>query len=279
MNSEEPSAGGSFFVEGAHPLKIAFFDSGMGGLSVLHHARKALPHESFIFYADETHVPYGTKSREDVERFVAEAFEFLLAQDVKAIVVACNTATSVAVPAMRARYDLPIIGMEPAAKKALALDPVHRVLVTATPITVAGEKMEHLIERVDREHLVDRLALPELVTFAEHMEFDSPAVENYLRKELAPYDLATYSALVLGCTHFNYLKPAFRKILPRTMRFVDGNEGTVAQLIRKLKERGELAEEGEQTVEYFYSGERVTDAEELERIAAYNRRLDEVYDL
>ena len=260
-------------------MKIAFFDSGMGGLSVLHHARKALPHESFLFYADETHVPYGTKSRADVERFVAEAFEFLLAQDVKAIVVACNTATSVAVPAMRARYDLPIIGMEPAAKKALALDPVHRVLVTATPITVAGEKMEHLIERVDREHLVDRLALPELVTFAEHMEFDSPAVENYLRKELAPYDLANYSALVLGCTHFNYFKPAFRKILPRTMRFVDGNEGTVAQLIRKLKERGELAEEGEQTVEYFYSGERVTDEKELRRIAAYNRQLDVVYDL
>ena len=100
-------------------MKIAFFDSGMGGLSVLHHARRVLPHEQFVFYADETHVPYGTKTRAEVESFVAEAFEFLLKQDVKAIVVACNTATSVAVPAMRARYDLPIIGMEPAAKKAL----------------------------------------------------------------------------------------------------------------------------------------------------------------
>ena len=260
------------------PVKIAFFDSGMGGLSVLHHARRVLPHEQFIFYADETHVPYGTKPRAEVEQFVAEAFEFLLAQDVKAIVVACNTATSVAVPAMRARYDLPIIGMEPAAKKALALDAAHRVLVTATPITVAGEKMAHLIERVDHEHLVDRLALPELVTFAERMEFESPAVDAYLRKELAPYDLSEYSALVLGCTHFNYFKPAFRKILPPAMRFVDGNEGTVAQLIRKLKECGALASEGEQTVEYFYSGERVTDAKELERIAAYNRQLDLVYD-
>ena len=261
-------------------MKIAFFDSGMGGLSVLHHARHVLPHEQFVFYADETHVPYGTKTRAEVESFVAEAFEFLLKQNVKAIVVACNTATSVAVPAMRARYDLPIIGMEPAAKKALALDPVHRVLVTATPITVAGEKMEHLIERVDHEHLVDRLALPELVTFAENMVFDGPEVEAYLRKELAPYQLGNYSALVLGCTHFNYFKPAFRRILPQSVRFVDGNEGTVAQLIRKLKERGELAgEEQEQTVEYFYSGERVTEEKELERIEMCNRQLDKVYEL
>ena len=261
-------------------MKIAFFDSGMGGLSVLHHARRVLPHEQFVFYADETHVPYGTKTRAEVEQFVAEAFEFLLAQDVKAIVVACNTATSVAVPAMRARYDLPIIGMEPAAKKALALDPVHRVLVTATPITVAGEKMEHLIERVDHEHLVDRLALPELVTFAENMVFDGPEVEAYLRGELAPYHLEAYSALVLGCTHFNYFKPAFRRILPDSMRFVDGNEGTVAQLIRKLKERGELAgDEQEPAVEYFYSGERVTDEKELARIAQCNAQLDRVYEL
>ena len=269
-----------FLWKGDIPLKIAFFDSGMGGLSVLHHARRVLPHEQFVFYADETHVPYGTKTRAEVESFVAEAFEFLLKQDVKAIVVACNTATSVAVPAMRARYDLPIIGMEPAAKKALALDSVHRVLVTATPITVAGEKMEHLIERVDHEHLVDRLALPELVTFAENMVFDGPEVEAYLRKELAPYQLEDYSALVLGCTHFNYFKPAFRRILPESVRFVDGNEGTVAQLIRKLKERGELAgEEQEQTVEYFYSGERVTEEKELERIEKCNAQLDKVYEL
>ena len=260
-------------------MKIAFFDSGLGGLSVLHHARHVLPHESFLFYADESHVPYGTKSHEEVQRYVGEAFEYLLAQDVKAIVVACNTATSVAVPAMRARYDLPIIGMEPAAKKALALDAKHRVLVTATPITVAGEKMEHLIERVDHEHLVDRLALPELVTFAERMEFDSVAVERYLQRALAPYALEDYSALVLGCTHFNYFKPVFRRLIPPAMRFVDGNEGTVAQLVRKLEERGALNTGGKQTVEYVYSGRRVTDKEELKRLDACNRQLDAVYDL
>ena len=91
-------------------MKIAFFDSGLGGLSVLHEARLALPGEQFIFYADEDHVPYGTKTRAEVQGFVAQAFDFLVAQDVKAIVVACNTATSVAVAEMRHRYSIPISG-------------------------------------------------------------------------------------------------------------------------------------------------------------------------
>ena len=147
-------------------MKIAFFDSGVGGLSVLHHAMKVLPHEQFVFFADEDNVPYGTKSKQQVRDFVAEAFDFLMTKDVKAIVTACNTATSVAVAEMRRRYDIPIIGMEPAAKKALDMDGEHRVLVTATPITVKGRKMELLIEKVDKDRLVDRLALPELVTSA-----------------------------------------------------------------------------------------------------------------
>ena len=257
-------------------MKIAFFDSGMGGLSVLHHAMKVLPHEQFVFYADEDHVPYGTKSTAEVQKFVGEAFDFLLKQDVKAIVVACNTATSVAVAEMRRRYDLPIIGMEPAAKKALDLDGTHRVLVTATPITVKGRKMELLIEKVDKDHLVDRLALPELVTFAERQEFNSPAVTDYLREQLAPFDLKEYSSLVLGCTHFNYFKDTLRTLLPENVAFVDGNEGTVNELIRRLKERN-LLEHNPQQVEYFYSGRKVTDLMELERLQKCLGRLEKMY--
>ena len=273
------SAGWIYLWKGVFRLKIAFFDSGMGGLSVLHHARRVLPHEEFLFYADEAHVPYGTKTRAEVEAFVAEAFAFLVGQGVDAIVVACNTATSVAVPAMRARYDLPIIGMEPAAKKALALDGSRRVLVVATPITIAGAKLETLIERVDKEHLVDRLALPELVTFAERQEFDSPAVRAYLQRELVPYPLEAYSAIVLGCTHFNYFKAALREVVPPSVRFVDGNEGTVNELVRRLRERGELAQAGTSATTYYYSGRRVTAPQELARIERYLRQLDRVYAL
>ena len=256
-------------------MKIAFFDSGMGGLSVMHQAMKALPQEQFVFYADEDNVPYGTKTKEQVKHYVEEAFDFLMTQDVKAIVTACNTATSVAVTEMRRRYDIPIIGMEPAAKKALDLDGEHRVLVTATPITVSGQKMELLIEKVDKDHLVDRLALPELVTFAERQEFQSPAVTAYLQEQFAAYDFTAYSALVLGCTHFNYFKDTMRQILPAHIRFVDGNEGTVNELIRRLEERGQL-EQLPAKVDYFYSGRAVTDPAELARIQRFLQRLDQM---
>jgi len=257
-------------------VKIAFFDSGMGGLSVLHHAMKVLPREQFVFYADEDNVPYGTKTKVQVQDYVEKAFSFLLEQDVKAIVVACNTATSVAVGKMRRLYDIPIIGMEPAAKKALDMDGTRRVLVTATPITVKGRKMELLIEKVDKDHLVDRLALPELVSFAERQEFNSPAVTDYLQTQLAPFDFAQYSALVLGCTHFNYFKDTMRALLPDNVQLVDGNEGTVRELIRRLRERN-LLENLPAGVEYYYSGRRVTDEMELTRLEKYLNRLEKMY--
>ncbi|MFV0635571.1 glutamate racemase [Mitsuokella sp. WILCCON 0060] len=259
-------------------MKIAFFDSGIGGLSVLHHAMRVLPHEQFVFYADEDHVPYGVKTKEEVRGFVKEAFDFLVTCGVKAIVVACNTATSVAVREMRHLYDIPIIGMEPAAKKALDLDGEHRVLVAATPITVKGKKMQILIERFDKDHLVDLLPLPRLVEFAEREEFNSQAVHDYLSEELGRFDLREYSALVLGCTHFNYFKDTMREIMPENMHFVDGNEGTVRELIRQLKARDGL-ENLPQTVEYYYSGRRVKDDAELARIGRYLKRLDMVYDI
>ena len=259
-------------------MKIAVFDSGIGGLSVLYEARLALPEEQFVFFADEDNVPYGTKSREEVQRLVAEAFDFLVSQGVKAIVVACNTATSAAVTEMRRRYDLPIIGMEPAAKKALDLDGEHRVLVVATPITVKGKKMKVLIEHVDKEHLVDLHPLPRLVEYAENQEFNSQAVLDYLHNELSAYDFSQYSALVLGCTHFNYFKDSFREILPDNVSFVDGNGGTVRELIRRLKERN-LLEESSPSTEFYYSGRRVQDKEELHRLECYLHRLGQMYRL
>lgn len=259
-------------------MKIAFFDSGMGGLSVLHYAMKVMPHEQFIFYADEEHVPYGTKTKQQVRDYVAAAFDFLAGKQVKAIVTACNTATSVAVAEMRKRYDIPIIGMEPAVKKALDLDAKHRVLVIATPITVKGHKMELLIERVDKDHLVDRLALPELVKFAERQEFQSPAVTEYLRTNFSQYDFTKFSAVVLGCTHFNYFKDTMRTLLPPTVHFVDGNEGTVKELRHQLQERNQL-ENLTQSVEYYYSGKKVDDPLELDRLQIFMKQLDKMYSI
>lgn len=257
-------------------MKIAFFDSGIGGLSVLHYALKILPQEEFIFYADEENVPYGTKKREEILKYVDEAFKFLIKRGVGAIVVACNTATSVAVQEMREKYSLPIIGMEPALKLALDLYPERKVLVTATAITITGEKITRLIGKLRAEHLAELKALPKLVEFAERQEFRSEKVEKYLRGELLSYDLGKFSSIVLGCTHFNYFKDVMREILPLNVKILDGNAGTVNELIRRANLSVESTKKVVPKVEFYYSGRLVTDLRELGRLAKFLQRLDEM---
>lgn len=254
-------------------MRIALFDSGIGGLTVLSHARRVLPSEEFLFFADRDHVPYGTKSVSAVRGYVREAFRFLVErQKADAVVVACNTATSVAVEEMRQLYDVPIIGMEPAVKKALAQDPDRRVLVTATPITVNGEKLRRLLSDYDTKGLVDLLALPGLVEFAESREFSSARVEEYLWNTLSPYELSKYSAIVLGCTHFNYFKDTMRRLLPKTMGFVDGNEGTVEELARRTGLTTAAAGAEMAPCEFFESGRPMAGQEALARIESYLAR-------
>jgi glutamate racemase len=259
-------------------MKIGFFDSGLGGLSVLYQAQRELPGEQFVYYADEEHVPYGEKSRAEIEGYVADIIGFLLRQDVKAIVIACNTATSVATKEFRSRFPVPIVGMEPAVKKALDLYGAggKRVLAAATQVTVTGGKMRHLLANVDKTHLTDLVALPGLVRFAERGEFDSAAVDDYLRAELGKFDLSRYSSFVLGCTHFNFFKEPLRRLLPREVRFVDGNEGTVRQLARELERSGRLEKLPQQT-KYYFSGRAATAERDLERLSACLERLAKMF--
>ena len=250
-------------------MKIGFFDSGMGGLSVLYEAQRAMPRADFLYYADCDRAPYGEKTEAQVLAYVFSAVEFLVAEGAEAIVLACNTATSVAVKDLRAKYTIPIIGMEPAVKRALDLSERGRILVTGTPITLRGDKLRDLIGELDASHLVDLLPLPGLVKFAERGEFVSEAVESYLKEELSRFDLNGYSFLVLGCTHFNYFKDTLSTLLPPHVRIVDGNSGTVRQLIRRI---GGVAE-GEGKTRYFISDREVTRPEEQARIGMFLQRL------
>lgn len=256
-------------------MKVGIFDSGIGGLSVLHHAMKVMPDAHFIYYADEAHVPYGEKTADEIRGFVEEIINFLTAKAVDAIVIACNTATSVASKEFREQFSVPIVGMEPAVKRAVERYPGQRVLVAATPVTIAGNKLQHLLERVDREHEADLVALPGLVRFAEAGDFSSAKVEEYLKRELQGFDLNRYGALVLGCTHFNYFKGQFRRVFPGPIRFVDGNEGTIRQLLRVAFGRRDSIEG--QRVEYYFSG-RPVDGEEEARIRRYLEQLEAVYE-
>lgn len=256
-------------------MRIGVFDSGIGGLTVLHQAMLALPEEEFLFYADSDHVPYGEKTKEEIIRYTDEAVRFMLLRGVKAAIIACNTATSVAIGELRRRYRIPILGIEPAVKPAVEENEGKRVMVMATPVTVREEKLKNLIARVDSDHLVDLLPMPKLVRFAEAENFHSPEVTAYLCGQLAKFDLRGYSSLVLGCTHFNYFKDTLREIFPEDVAFLDGSEGTANHLAEVLKENSLLGH-SPQTVEYYRSGRRVTNPEELARIRRLHRRLEEM---
>ena len=256
-------------------MRIGLFDSGIGGLSVLYEAMRAMPQAEFLYYADCDRAPYGEKTEAEVSAYVFEAVDFLLREGAEAIVLACNTATSVAVKALRRSYDVPIIGMEPAVKRAVDIAHSGRILVTGTPITLRGDKLRDLIGELDASHRVDLLPLPGLVKLAERGEFNSPAVTEYLESRLQGFDLGSTSGLVLGCTHFNYFKDTFRALLPPHVHIVDGNGGTVRQLIRRV---GGVPADGEGSTRYFISGRSVTDGETLARLTSYLDRLAELWE-
>lgn len=261
--------------------RIGIFDSGIGGMTLLHQALLSLPNEKFIYYADTDNVPYGTKSSKEVVKLVDNAIGFMAAQGCKAVVLACNTATAAAAKIMREKYEIPIIGIEPAVKPAVAKSCGKRVLVAATPLTVKEKKLKDLVERVDDEHLVDLVALPKLVEFAERGEFASSEVEEYIKEALSGYNLEKYGEFVLGCTHFNYFKDTFKKVLPDYADMIDGSEGTIRQLERVLAARGELAEADNEKREvhviYFKSGREITDKTELEYMEKLRERLEKMH--
>lgn len=244
---------------------IGVFDSGIGGLTVLKEIIKILPNEQFIYYADTAHVPYGTKPKEKVKQYIFEAVDFLIRKNVKAIVVACNTATSIAIQDLRKKYRIPIIGIEPAAKPAVENRKGKKVLIMATPTTIREEKLKLLLEKLDAQDTVDLVAMPELVEFAEEEKFDTQEVKMYIQEVLKEYNLQAYSAVVLGCTHFPFFKKTFKEIMPQGIQLIDGSIGVAQQLKNKLQENNLLGKQVFQ-IDYYYSGEKVTDLQRLARL-------------
>lgn len=236
---------------------------------MLREALHTLPHERYLYFADSDHAPYGVRPKEEVCQLVLDAVAFMAGQGIKALVVACNTGTSVAIGELRRRYAFPVIGMEPAVKPAVTGSTHKRVLVFATELTLREEKFQHLVARVDTEGLVDYLPLQELVRYAERFEFDEAVIRPYLEEKLAGLPLADYGAAVLGCTHFLFFQPILQKVLPG-IQIIDGNRGTVRNLQKQLA--GQLRTSGAGEVEYFISGKRA----ETGFFERYLERLDEI---
>ncbi|MDP4092041.1 MAG: glutamate racemase [Bacillota bacterium] len=258
-------------------MKIGFFDSGIGGITVLYDTLKVLPDEDYIYYADTLNVPYGPKPKDEVKKYIFSAIDFIMEQGVKAIVIACNTATTVAIEELRTKYSIPIIGMEPAVKPAVEInrDIDKRVLVTATALTLKEEKLHNLIAKLDSEHVIDFLPLPGLVQFAEKLEFDEKIVLPYLKEQFFDYDLNNYGTVVLGCTHFSYFKDMFRKLFPSDVSIIDGNIGTAKNLKRILKEMN-LLNEGNGSITFYNLEVKAEDEVEIDKYNKLFNRLDTI---
>ncbi len=215
-------------------MKIGMFDSGMGGLVLLHKALELYPSEEYIYYADLENVPYGEKTHEQILSYAVNASRFMADEGCDAIVVACNTATSVAIEELRKTFSIPVIGVEPAVKPAVTHEGHLKALVMATPVTVREAKLRELIISLDAQSDVFLLPMPELVKIAEREDFASDAAKNYINRQLSGINLDEYSDLVLGCTHFNYFKDTLSEILPKHISIIDGSDGTLHHLANLL---------------------------------------------
>ncbi len=217
---------------------VAVFDSGLGGISVLRELVKTLPFENYRYFGDSLHAPYGTKSPEEVVALSMQAADMLISQGAKALVVACNTATSAAIRALRKAYpELAIVGTEPAVKPAVERHPGGRILILATAMTVKEEKFQRLKAQYDSEAQLIPIACSGLMEYVEQGILRGSEVESYLLDKLEPYLKVPIDAIVLGCTHYPFLRSAIRRIAGRRVEIIDGSFGIARQLHRRLHEQ------------------------------------------
>ena len=225
---------------------VAVFDSGVGGVSVLRELMALCPQERFYYFGDSANAPYGLKSTDEVRRLTLEAGRKLLIDlDCKALVVACNTATAAAINDLRRAFpDRIVIGIEPALKLACDRHPGGAIGIMATDVTLREQKLAALLERVRRDCTVWHLPSPGIVELVEAGKADSPEAVALMEAELGPY-VGRLSALVLGCTHYPFVKKAIRAVVGDEVDLLDGGEGTARETKRRLLEAGLLLEEDE----------------------------------
>jgi len=219
---------------------VGVFDSGVGGISVLREIRAQLPAEHLIYYADSGHCPYGGKPREKIVERSTAITEFLLARGAKLVVVACNTATIAAVEQLRATYPIPFVGMEPAVKPAAALTKSGVVGVLATGAALAGEKFHRLVAQHAGGVRVITQPCPGLVEQVERGALDDAQTRALVARYTAPLLAQHADVLVLGCTHYPFLRPLIEEVVGPQVRVLDTGEAVARQTRRVLEREGLL---------------------------------------
>ena len=237
---------------------IGVLDSGLGGLSVLREAIKIMPNENFIYYGDSRNAPYGVKSSEQVKKLTFDVVEYLLGRGVKGIMVACNTATSAAVAELRIKYtDIPIVGIEPALKPAANSSKEGKILVMATPMTLKEVKFHKLLDRYRDMREIEPVPCGGLMEYVEQGILEGEELDAYLREKLEPFMDTKISSIVLGCTHYPFVRSAIAKVVGQDIDIIDGSLGTSRELMRRLKEKDLLNDSREKgTIEMINSSNK-----------------------
>jgi len=206
----------------AQDAPIGIFDSGMGGLSLVRSVLEVLPSESLIYFGDTAHMPYGRKSLDEVRAFSLSIARYLISQGVKALVIACNTATAAAINLLRQEFpNVPILGMEPALKPAVAASKSKVIAVLATQVTFRSPRYAELMDRFGYDVKVLEDPCVGLVERIESGDLDSPVMEAFLRSILEPMLARGADTIVLGCTHYPFVRPCIEKIVGKSVQIID----------------------------------------------------------
>lgn len=243
---------------------IGVFDSGVGGISVLRQLVEIMPNENYIYMGDSKNAPYGTKKLEQVRTLTIENVETLLAQGVKSIVVACNTATSAAVAQLRKQYPkLPLVGIEPAIKPAVMENPGGQIVVMATPMTLCQEKFHRLLARYQEMARIISLPCPGLMEFVEQGILEGAQLEQYLSELFRNLQIETIDGIVLGCTHYPFIRQCLRKIVGDSVKIYDGGNGTAREMKRRLSVENMLSDAKTEGKIIFYNSLDTKEEREL----------------
>lgn len=259
---------------------IGLFDSGIGGLTVLHEIIEKLPKENTVYLGDTARSPYGTKSVETVLRYSFENADFLMQKGVKLLVVACNTSTAIALDALGKNLSVPVVGViEPGARGALKQTKNKKIGVVGTEATVQSGAYTQALKRLDAGVEVYSRACPLFVPLVEEGWLDNEVVEKTVESYLAGFKRSGIDTLILGCTHYPLLKKAIRRFMGREVRLVDSAEETANRVAALLKEKSLEREKGRGGASFFvtdvpdrfikvgrrFLGEKVDGAVRIER--------------
>jgi glutamate racemase len=235
-----------------HDFPIGLFDSGVGGTSIWKEVIQLLPNEDTIYLSDSKNAPYGQKSKDEIIKFSIKNTEFLLNQNAKIIVVACNTATTNAIGYLRANYDVPFIGIEPAIKPAGLITQTKKIGILATQGTLNSELFEQTTGKLDPEIEILEQVGEGLVELIENGQMQSKEMDALLKKYLHPMMNANIDALVLGCTHYPYLIPQIRGIIGSEINIIDSGEAVARQTKNILQQHNRLQSKEKEGIHQFY---------------------------